>query len=306
MLAFAIAGTLFITACNKDNANTGTNGQLKLELTDGPCDDPNVKAVFVTVAAVKIDGQPFIGFSGKKTINLLAYQQGNVAALGLSELEAGSYQSVTLVLDNQTDDAGIAPGCYVQTADNVKHALSATATQTITATHGFVVNSGATTNLVIDFDLRKAIQYQNGGGADQFDFVGSADLATALRLVVKNEAATMSGTFQNTLVAADKVVVYVYKKGTFDRAVEIQSTNGVSFKNAVSSTVVGNNGQFTLAFLEKGDYELHFAAFKDANSDGKLDFQGTLILDSLLDLGNLRLTSNNTLQLNISVVGILP
>ncbi|MDO8367586.1 MAG: DUF4382 domain-containing protein [Saprospiraceae bacterium] len=306
LLAMLAGTTLFFASCDKDNDPNDTNGQLNVEITDGPTEDPNVKAVFVTVAEVKVDGQTFSGFSGKKTISLLAYQQGDVAVLGLGDYDAGTYQNITLVLDAQTDEGGNSPGCYVQTFDNVKHALSATATHSITATKSFVVENGAKTNLVLDFDLRKAIQYQNGGGADQYDFVGSADLQAALRLVVKSEAGNLVGTAQNSILNTDKIVAFVYKKGTFNRAVEIQSVNGVAFKNAVASSEVSSTGEFKVAFLESGDYEIHFAAYKDMNSDDKLDFQGTLILDSLIDLNNLQMAAGANLQLNVTVIGILP
>lgn len=307
ILLAALAGTtLFFAACDKNDDPNGTSGQLNMEITDGPSDDSNVKAVFVTVAQVKVDGQVFSEFTSKKTINLMAYQQGNVALLGLGDLDAGTYQSITLVLDAQTDEGGNTPGCYVQTFDNVKHALSATASHSITATQSFVIESGAKTNLVLDFDLRKAVQYQSGNAADQYDFVSAAALQAALRLVVKSETSAVNGTCQNNIVNADKIVAHVYKKGTYNRAVEIESENGVSFANAVGSSAVNSDGTFKVAFLESGDYEIHFAAYKDLNSDGKLDFLGTLVLDSVINLDNLQLSASANLQLNIAVIGILP
>lgn len=306
MLAMFAGALLFFVACDKDDNPDNTRGELNLEITDGPSDDPNVKAVFVTIAEVKVDGQAFPGFSGKKTINLLAYQQGDVAALGLGELEAGSYQNITLVLDAQTDAGGNSPGCYVQTFDNAKHALSGTASHSITATQNFVVAQGAQTNLVIDFDLRKSIQYQSGSGSDYYNFVGTTDLQAAVRVVVKSETGNVGGTCQNGIINTEKIVAYVYKKGTYNRAVEVQSQNGISFKNAVSSSEVSSDGTFKVAFLESGDYEICFAAYKDLTGDDKLDFQGTLIVNSLIDLGNLQLGANANLQLNITVIGILP
>lgn len=304
MALAALAGTtLLFTACEEDES-IGATGQISIEMTDGPIDDASVKGVFVTVSEVKVDGQTFYGFSGKKTINLLDYQQGNVAALGLGNIDAGSYQNITLVLDNQTDASGSAPGCYVLTDDNVRHSLSATATQTFMLAKNFTIEAGQKTDLVIDFDLRKAVQYQNGGG-DKYDFVSAADLQSALRLVVKNNTGSIAGTCQNSIVNTDKIIVYAYKKGEFNRDVEIQTQNGIAFKNAVSSAVVGNDGSFHLTFLEAGEYELHFAAYKDNNSDGKLDLQGTLLLNSLINLESIRLDANSEIQLEILVTGIL-
>lgn len=308
MLLVALAGaSLIFPSCLKDKDEpSDAKGQLNLEITDGPSDDPYVKAVFVTVAEVKVDGQTFSGFTAKKTINLLSYQQGSVAALGLGDITAGSHQKITLVLDTQSDANGNSPGCYVQTLDNVKHALSTSATESVTASNNFVVSAGTKTNVVLDFDLRKAVEYQTGGGVDQYNFVDSVKLQAALRLVVKDKAGTINGTCQNSIVNTDKIVAYVYKKGEFDRTVELKSENGIAFKNAVASTIVNSNGEFKVAFVEGGDYEIHFAAYKDLNSDDKLDFQGTLILDSLIDLGNIQLGAGASLKLTITVIGILP
>lgn len=295
---------LFFTACKKDE-NESASGQLNLEITDGPIDDASVKGVFVTVAEVKVDGQTFSGFSGKKTINLLSYQQGNVAALGLGELQAGTYQNISLVLDHASDASGNSPGCYVLTADNLKHELAAGANQTLVLTKNFTVNGGQTTHLVIDFDLRKAIQYENGG-SDKYEFVATADLQAALRLMVKNTTGSIDGTCQNSLITTDKIIVYAYKKGQFNREVEVQSQNGVSFKNAVASAVVGNDNHYHLAFLESGEYELHFAAYRDNNSDGRLEFQGTLLLSSLVNLLGIQVGAESETRVEVLVTGILP
>ena len=306
VLIFALALFLPVfTSCDKDQSTNGTSGQVRLEITDGPSDDPDVKAVFITVAEVKIDGQVFDGFSGKKTIDLLTYQQGDVAALGLGELEAGSYSQISLVLDTQTDENGNSPGCYVQTLDNAKHSLSVLASHTVTASNNFVVEAGSTTELVLDFDLRKAIQYNNSG-SEPYSFVGAADLQSAMRLVVKSESGNMQGTCQNSIILADKIVAYAYHKGAFDRNTEISASNGVAFKNAISSCAVGPNGEFNIAFFERGEYEIHFAAYQDDDQDGDLEFQGTLIVDGLIDLNSIMVSSTTELDLNIMVIGILP
>lgn len=302
--ALAVFG-LFLPGCKKDSTNDAS-GQLNLEITDSPTDDPSVKAVFVTVAAVKIDGQTFSGFSGKKTINLMAYQNGDVAALGLGNLDAHSYQNVTLVLDVDKDASGNSPGCYVQTVDNVKHRLSANVEQEVTVAKNFAVETGQKTNLVIDFDLRKAIRYESGGGSDHYDFVSSGDLNTSLRVVLKAKTGTIKGKCTNSLIASDRIVVYAYKKGQFNRSAEIQAEEGVAFKNAVTSSTVDSDGNYHLSFLEEGDYELQFAAYQDTDSDGKLELKGTLLLNSVLNLTAINVAANAQVQVDIVVVGILP
>lgn len=100
------------------------SGQANFEITDAPIDDASVEGVFVTITAIKVDGETYDGFSGKQTINLTNYQEGNTKVLGMGELDAQSYSEITLVLDYEMDAMGDAPGCYVATVDGMKHDLA--------------------------------------------------------------------------------------------------------------------------------------------------------------------------------------
>jgi hypothetical protein len=115
----------------------------------------------------------------------------------LGNLDVDNYQNITLVLDHEMDMSGNAPGSYVLTDDNVKHSLSTLSTQTFNLAKDFSIGSEQRTDLVIDFDLRKAIQYQNGGSSDNFDFVPAADMQTAIRIVEKSKTGSMDGSLQN-------------------------------------------------------------------------------------------------------------
>jgi hypothetical protein len=74
LLPLALIAGLFLTlnACLKDpetGVTGATKGDARIEITDAPTDDPNVKAVFVTVADIKVDGKSWAGFDGKVTID---------------------------------------------------------------------------------------------------------------------------------------------------------------------------------------------------------------------------------------------
>lgn len=302
LACFLMSIMSFTISCDKDNSTS--TGSAQVEITDGPIDDAEVKSVFVTVAEVKIDGKTFSGFSGKKTIDVKVLNQGNTQVLGIGSLDAGSYQNLSIVLDYSKDASGNTPGCYVETVNGTKHALSTQASQEITLAKNFVIESGKTTNLVLDFDLRKAVAYQSGSATDKYDFVSAADLNSAVRLVVKSQTGTIKGTCNNSTVASDKIVVFAYKKGSFSKSTETQSSNGVSFKNAVTSTVVDNSGNFKLSFVESGDYELHFASYKDTNSDGKLDLRGMLNLTTVINLLGINVAANAEVSLVATVSGL--
>ena len=126
-------------------------------------------------------------------------------------------------------------------------------------------------------------------------------------MVQKSETGVVQGTTTNSvLTSSDKIVVYAYKKGTFNKTTEMTTQGTVEFKNAVSSSVVTNN-TYDLHFLEAGDYELYFISFKDKNSDGKLDIQGEFQVSILggLNISALNVTANATVAANISLIGII-
>lgn len=301
-----------LTSCNKDDNNDVPGGSgsasTTIKVTDAPFDDANVTGAFVTISEIKVDGQTVQGFT-KTTVDLAAYQNGSTKTIGTFNLDAKNYSSITFVLDFDTDASGNAPGSYVLTTGNVKHKLTTTS-NVITVAKNYTLQAGASNSIVADFDLRKMIVAQSGGGADQYDFVTSAELQNSVRIVSENGTSTISGTLTDGVSGSVKVVAYAYKKGTFNRSTEMngQGASNVQFSNAVSSAVVASNGSYQLHFLESGDYEVHFASYKDANSDGKLELSGTLVVlaGGGLDLLNLLLGANATLTLNVTASAVLP
>lgn len=312
--AFTLLLMLFtFAACEKDDT-TGPGdamGSMSIEITDAPIDDASVEGVFVTVAEVKIDGQTVEGFE-PKTIDIKAYQEGNVALLAETDLAAKTYSSISLVLDHTTDAAGNAPGCYVMTTDGTKEALSAgaqTMTELTLTGQNITVEDNQTAEVVIDFDLRKAIKRE---GQDAYDFVTGSELAASLRVVAKASAGTIEGSVANWDNHADKVIVYAYNKGTLDVNTETQASGDgqLKFQNAVTSVEAKADGSFELHFLNEGDYELYFAGYEDNDQDGKFELSGSLSIDldllAGLDLNGISVSANSSTRVDLSVIGILP
>ena len=298
---------------NPDTNNPDAEGTLQVEITDAPIDDANVSGAFVTVAAVKIDGEDFAGFTGKQTIDLMAYQNGNVKGLGLGKLKAGTYSKISLVLDHATDASGSSPGCYVATTDGKKHDLSAgsNANQEIALTQGdMTIEEDMTSTVLIDFDLRKTITSDDGGSGSDYKFVTTAELETGLRKVEKEMTGTVDGKCDNASSFSEKVVVYAYQKGTYDKDVEAsgQGSSQIQFKNAVSSAEVQADGSYSLNFLEEGDYEIIFVGYKDADNDGRFEVAGNLTLDitGSLNLNSISVGAQSTTTINVLATGILP
>jgi hypothetical protein len=313
LVGLLTAGLLFTQCAKEDDEMPAGQGTLRFEITDAPIDDAGIQGAFVTVTDIKVDGQSFAGFQGKQTIDLMAYQNGAVKALGDGSLDAGAYNNITLVIDRQQDADGNQPGCYVLTADNKKHALSLSGNTGNEITFGsgnLTVEENQTSEVLIDFNLRKAITRDDQNAETDYSFVTQAELNAALRAVNKAEAGRVEGKVNSAFQYADKVVVYAYEEGTFDDKTETsgQGASQIRFKNAVTSATVAANGDYELHFLEAGDYELYFAAYEDTDQDGAFEFQGSLQFDlaGSLMLQPVSITSQAAVTLDVDVLGLLP
>jgi hypothetical protein len=275
-------------------------------MTDAPIDNANVTGAFVTVSQIKVDGQAVSGFQ-KTTINLMNYQNGMSKLLAKANLDAQTYNSVSLVLDYDHDASGNAPGCYVETTGNVKHKLSSS-TNTFTLNHSLDVKEASNDTLVFDFNLRKAVTMDTTSTDTTYNFVTSMEMQNAIRVVNSNNTGVIQGKLSNNTSGSDKVVVYAYKKGTYTSSeADAEGESHVRFAHAVTSAVVDSNGNYKLAFLPSGDYELHFVSYKK-DSDGNMEMNGMLMLNVLgsLDLNSLSVSAHTSLTLNVSFTGLMP
>lgn len=305
-----------LTACSNDKegeATPSSTGNATFEMTDAPIDNAEVEGAFVTVTDIKVDGQSFEGFSGPQTIDLLAYQNGETKVMGTGELAAESYSTLTLELDLNQDASGNSPGSYIQTANGTKHRLGSSAQNSleITANKAYTIQEDANSNIVVDFDLRKAVRHSASDESNEYSFVTAAKLNNAVRVVAKENAGEIKGNYEddtNGGSADSKTIVYAYHKGTFNADTETQGE--LLFENAVSSAVVSEgsfSSNFVIAFLEEGQYELHFARFSDSNNDGRLSFESRLDVASQnnVSLNDIQVEAGANVSLDIAVTGIL-
>lgn len=308
-----ISAVLFVQCTKDDDLENAETGTLTVKLTDAPSDDLNIQGTFVTVADVKIDGESVEGFT-KQTIEISAYQNGNTKLLLSEDVAAKSYNQITLVLDQEADASGNAPGCYVLTDDNTKHDLfaEAGASGEIAISKAFEVSQGAETSVVIDFDLRKAVvRNQEATGNNDYKFVTAAELQNAVRLVNEDECGEVSGKIENTLDADAQTYVFIYKKGDFNLLSESLGSGGsdVRFAKAVTSAKVESDGSYKLSFLEEGDYEVHLASYeRTGEHQFAFNFKGLLNANSTINgllLNNISVSSNLNIQLNIEILGLL-
>lgn len=304
-VAFLLSLSLvFACSSSDDELNGNSEYKTKVLITDAPVDNAEVQAVFITIADVKVNGKSLEGFQ-KTSLEISSFTNGSTKLLGEVDLQSGTTSSINLMLDNTSAASGGGTGNYVLTTSGEKRALASSSINILLNDQAEIEPTDAN-ELVMDFDLRKAIVMNQNGG---YSFVNDAKLAGSIRAVNSLNAGTITGTVSNTGDAgASTVVAFAYKKGTFSSS-EAQAAQGEAyFSNAVTSSVVNqNNGEFELHFIESGDYELHFASFSDSDNDGKLSFDGKLSATSATDLNllNFSVASNSEVSVNVIVSGFL-
>lgn len=302
--AILLFTAMFFVSCNDDDDTAQTNFQL--EITDAPVDDPQVEAVFVTVAEIRLDGETLEAFDEKQTFDLKAYQNGQTKLLFNGDIDAASYNRVTLILDSEEDASGSSPGTYIllESGENIQIPNDRIE---LDIQESFEVTEGMDSRFVVDLDLRKAIEHDDSGTED-YNWATESEIEAGLRLVNHIESGTIQGTCTDQLTQSDKIIVYAYTTGSFNMETELQGAHGENFSNAVTSTAVNASGQYKLSFLEAGNYELHFAAYRDLNADARLELTGLLSLNGLLGppTDNVSVSAGTTVDLNVEVTGLLP
>lgn len=303
--------SLLSLRCTKDDDSDQTNGQLSVKITDAASDDANIQAVFVTVADVKVDGQSVEGFQ-KQTVKISDLHSGNTGLLFSGDVQANTYSKISLVLDYEKDASGNSPGCYVIDKTSVKHNLNTSSSTSgeIKLDKTFMVTGNTSTNLVVDFDLRKSIVYnENSSSASKYKFVTDAELKSSLRVVLQEKSGEIKGKANNNL-GNHELVVYAYHKSQFNAATETQAqgSSNILFAKAVSSAKVKTDGTYQLSFLDEGDYEIHVVSYGQYSSSGKLVFKGLVTASSIisgLGMDNVSVSGNASIELNFNIT-VLP
>ena len=165
----SIVPALFIIgalACSSPNSNSptspsvdtpaGTTGQLNILLTDLPTDDVAEINVFITALRVKKMQEPVaILASGIGLIDLLTLQGGVSQLIAAESLEAGTYEFIQFVLDE--DQSFIVHNTDGQLPLKIP-------SQKIRVQGGhFDIEVGGTTTVMVDFDAESSL-FMTGGG----------------------------------------------------------------------------------------------------------------------------------------------
>lgn len=304
LLSLLFVAVLFTwTSCDDDDKvlPERDSGELRIEITDAPVDDPLVKAVYITVSDLKINGSSFPEFT-KKKINLLELQDGKTETLGLTGIEVGSYDEISLVLEGNSAEAAT----YVEDVNGEAHALLEESV-TLNKSFKFDVEKDSTIRLVIDFDLRKALT-RTSDSLNLYQFTEADLLVEALRVVDLDEAGKLNGQVNNA-GNNDQVIAFLYKKGKFDESRETElNSDSLRFAGAETSAVVRSDGNYVFPYLNPGDYELHFASFSHDAEEGRVVFEGLLDTEVAggFDLLDISIEADTETTINLSLGDLLP
>lgn len=307
--AYLLITVLIVLSCSDDdNIQSDMSAETyntTFKMTDAPIDNADVEGVFVTIADVKVDGQSLTGFS-KTTVELSSLVNGQTETLGNLDLKSGTYSSLELILDYESDQTGSFPGCYVALVDGTKDKIESSSS-TITIHDSFEIFASNNNEIIIDFDLRKTVKEDESTLSSDFDFVSVSEISAGIRTVNEETTGRISGNVNDSENTSDKIVVYAYEKGAFNAEVETkgQGESNIQFANAVtSSAVTGLNNSYSLNFLKEGEYELIYVSYSQGENS-KFEFNALLEAESStgLNLGAISVTSAIQLDAHVTIVG---
>lgn len=295
-----LLGILLLTglfACSDGSAEVESKGKARISATDAAVDAKNVNSVNLSVSEVRAtangESRTVATFSSPKKFNLMAYQNGETYFLGEGEIEAGSYSDLRFILSGASDS-------YVEMKDGSrKDLIIENATTTGYQISGaFDVAANSTTNLVADIDLRKAIVTEANNTSES-----SFKLRSNGRVVVEDLSGEIKGKVEGEANSGNQLVVYAYQKGTFSSSEESEPAEGrTRYEGSINSAIVAEDGSYTLAFMEEGDYEVIVASYSNTDNDEDLEFQGRVESELMINgslFNTISVTSNSTVTANI-------
>ncbi len=254
-LLLVVLPFFLFTSCEKDE--NGNTGELKLHITDAPVDSDGITGVHITISEVHYHTtengwEVFNDFEGPQTHNLLDLQRGESELLGSFEMEAGTYTQLRFVLDAPERGQGppSTPGSYLEFEDGSTTALfvPSGAETGYKAVGSFTVPINGTVEVTADWDVRRSVVKAGVSGI----YI----LKPTIRLVVNNQAGEIAGEVSNIPADTD-IVVYAYEANTYEETEADDPAEEESrFPNAVSSDIVDEYGEYKLAYLAAGTYDL--------------------------------------------------
>lgn len=266
-----------ITSSDITSSNGGI-GIMSLSITDAPPQLPeDVIAVNIRVIGIEFNYEDEWTnvndfedneFNGV-TLNLLDWQEGRALHLGDFKVPAGHYTEIRfkLAAPEKEKDVKSNPDCNITFYNDIDGLWSeplfvpSGAQSGYKAKGEFDITANAKLAITADFDVYKSIVVKGNG---------TYSLKPVIRVVVDELSGWINGTVVDVETfphADDALFVYAYIDRSYASDEVIEDDDGIQFINAVSSTDVNmTDGNFTLAFLGEGRYDL-VTAYDDSSGD---------------------------------------
>ncbi|MFC1998967.1 DUF4382 domain-containing protein [Chloroflexota bacterium] len=263
LLALVLAGLACGGSDDEGEPTAADIGSLTLNMTDAPVDAGDIAGVYISVTKVEI-GDKASGevewveladySAAPKQLNLLDYTGGLIYEIGQFDIEAGTYNQIRFYLDapEEGQTAPTNPGCYIEFTDESTEPLfvPSGSNSGYKAVGAFEINEDGDTEVTVDFDARKSIHVTGGGQNQRYI------LKPTLRLIVDSQAGHIGGSITNGSEYSD-ITVYAYQAGEYVDTEDDDPAEGQArFANAITSCRMGEDGNYKLAFLGNGNYDL--------------------------------------------------
>jgi hypothetical protein len=303
-------GIILFSSCTSDQLPVFSDSEeedqytVDLYFTDAPIDNQNIKSCYITVSQIKVNGEILEGYE-RTTVDILKYNKGETLFIDQYTVNDHSVHSIELELDNKVNDQSDLPGCFIQTFDGDIYSLS-DIKRSIELKAELTLQPSTVNDIIIDFDLRKCI-FELKGTESPYQLVSNERLSTAIR-VSDGNSSVIKGHINELVTASDRIVVYVYEKGSYNWLTESEDRleHGMTFPNTVNSALCNEDGDFELHFLPAGAYELHIISY-DLADDGNLVLRGPMDVYAVNNKSLLGLTLENqtNVDLQIHATGVL-
>lgn len=258
--AILVALSIFFTGCGTDSGS-GT-GSMTVEMTDAPIDSADAVNVFIERVEVNREGDS----DGWVTLNepqqefdLLELTNGATTVIGSSELEAGTYPQIRLILSND--------GHSVEVDRNSYDMFIPSGAQT-----GIKLNINAEIQedieyvLLLDFDASRSVV--EAGQNDQRPYI--------LKPVIKANEKAITGNIEGTVDPTEaEAVVYA-----------------IADSDTLASTIADtSDGYFKLIGLEEGTYDVSVDPRNDDYSE-ETQPDVDVAVEETNDIGTVELSQN--------------
>jgi hypothetical protein len=249
IIIFWVCIMMSLTACGGSDESSSAAGSLSLKLTDATTND--YKAVYVTIEEVQVctddenegdENSWFTVAEPRSTYNLLELVNGVQEQLGVTDLDAGRYNQMRLIIG--TDAYGDHPYAnYIVIVDdeNNPHELKIpSGIQTgIKLVSGFEIYENQTTELILDFDASRSVVKAGNSGKwllkPTIKVIGT--VATISGTVTDSDGLGLKGALVSVQFYDDDVIVQ-------------------------ASTSTNENGQYVLFVVAPNVYDL--VVYKEA------------------------------------------